>query len=371
MQEFEKSLRQKLQESIYNDFGAENYDVERFGVLAEPKKDYLLKLKLKVKKALRWKKKHNIDSAIRKLTHLAQMEYLFSILNKEGKILLIELIAYRVLGRKKVKLSINDSKFEEQLELVDSLMNASKEIDPGFMHFVLYEYDLTSIGKPIKLYFTKIGVMTDFILEQYAYKLNNKTVIEAESGDTVLDLGACWGDTALYFAEKVGKAGQVKSFEFIPNNIDLFNKNINLNPNLKSRIQLVTQPVTDKTGERIYFMDNGPGSRVSVKPFKEQTGEATTITIDDFVEKEQLEKVDFIKMDIEGAEPYALKGAIKTIMKYKPKLAIAIYHSLGDFVSIPKWIADLNIGYELYLGHYTIHSEETIIFAKVKYDSSN
>ena len=68
-------------------------------------------------------------------------------------------------------------------------------------------------------------------------------------------------------------------------------------------------------------------------------------------------------MDIEGAELLALNGAIETIKKFKPKLAIAIYHSMSDFISIPKWIDDLNLGYKLYLDHYTIHTEETILYA--------
>jgi hypothetical protein len=75
--------------------------------------------------------------------------------------------------------------------------------------------------------------------------------------------------------------------------------------------------------------------------------------------------VDFIKMDIEGAEPYALKGAINTIKKFKPKLAIAIYHSLSDFVQIPKFIDDLGLGYKLHLSHCSIHEEETILFAAI------
>jgi hypothetical protein len=50
-------------------------------------------------------------------------------------------------------------------------------------------------------------------------------------------------------------------------------------------------------------------------------------------------------------------------MKYKPKLAIAIYHSMDDFLNIPKWILDLDVGYKIYLGHSTIHSEESVIFA--------
>jgi hypothetical protein len=74
--------------------------------------------------------------------------------------------------------------------------------------------------------------------------------------------------------------------------------------------------------------------------------------------------VDFIKMDIEGAELPALKGAVETIKKFKPQLAIAIYHNMEDFTAIPKWIKGLGLGYQLYLGHYTIHGEETVIFAK-------
>jgi hypothetical protein len=76
-------------------------------------------------------------------------------------------------------------------------------------------------------------------------------------------------------------------------------------------------------------------------------------------------RIDFIKMDIEGAELPALKGAVKTIRKFKPKLAIAIYHSWDDFTGLPAFINSLDLGYRLFIGHYTIHAEETILFAEV------
>ena len=69
-------------------------------------------------------------------------------------------------------------------------------------------------------------------------------------------------------------------------------------------------------------------------------------------------------MDIEGAEPLALEGAIETIKRFRPKLAIAIYHSMNDFVAIPNWILNLDLDYEIFIGHYTIHAEETVCFAK-------
>ena len=73
--------------------------------------------------------------------------------------------------------------------------------------------------------------------------------------------------------------------------------------------------------------------------------------------------VDFIKMDIEGAESEALEGAKQTIRAFHPKLAISVYHKLDDFWTIPKYIDQLGMGYRFYLRHFTIHREETVLFA--------
>ena len=89
----------------------------------------------------------------------------------------------------------------------------------------------------------------------------------------------------------------------------------------------------------------------------------STISIDDLVESQKIPTVDFIKMDIEGAELYALKGALTTLQTFKPKLAISVYHSLEEYSSILLWIANLNLGYKFHLRHFTIHAEETILFA--------
>jgi len=208
-------------------------------------------------------------------------------------------------------------------------------------------------------------VAIDFIIEQYAYKIENKSVIAVNEGDVVFDLGACWGDTALYFAAKTGIQGKVYSFEFIPDNIKLFNKNIDLNPILKNQIELVEHPVSNTSDEKIYFLDNGPASRIEFEPFDGYNGIAITTSMDDFVKRNNIQKVDFIKMDIEGAEELALEGAIETIKKFKPKLAIAIYHNMNQFVNVPIWINNLDLGYKLYLEHFSIYTGETVIFAKV------
>jgi hypothetical protein len=94
--------------------------------------------------------------------------------------------------------------------------------------------------------------------------------------------------------------------------------------------------------------------------------EITTVSIDDFVHERNLPRVDFIKMDIEGAELSALKGAEKTIRAHKPRLAIAVYHRREDFIDISTYLNDLDVGYEFFLDHFTIYGEETVLFAVPK-----
>lgn len=85
--------------------------------------------------------------------------------------------------------------------------------------------------------------------------------------------------------------------------------------------------------------------------------------IDDEV---QDEKVTFIKMDIEGAELDALKGAKDTILRDKPKLAICIYHKKSDLYELPGYILSLVPEYKLCVRHYTSISWETVLYAWIE-----
>lgn len=73
-------------------------------------------------------------------------------------------------------------------------------------------------------------------------------------------------------------------------------------------------------------------------------------------------RVDFIKMDIEGAEISALKGAAKTIKAYTPTLAICAYHKSTDFWEIAEFILSLNADYKLYFRHYTTSAVESVLY---------
>lgn len=84
-----------------------------------------------------------------------------------------------------------------------------------------------------------------------------------------------------------------------------------------------------------------------------------TVPIDDVIGA----GVTFIKMDIEGAEYQSLLGASKTIKKYRPKLAICLYHKLEDIIEIPYIILSINPDYKLVIRHYTTCNWETVLYA--------
>ena len=163
------------------------------------------------------------------------------------------------------------------------------------------------------------------------------------------------------FADKVGSSGHVYSFEFIPANLEVFERNIGLNENVSDRVSIVRKALGAESGKFLKFSNNGPGSHVG--DHKDNYVEVQSITIDDFVSENGLNKVDFIKMDIEGSELPSLQGAMNVLRKFKPKLAISIYHSLDDFVNIPCFLNSLRLGYKFFIKHGTMHSEETVLLA--------
>lgn len=89
-------------------------------------------------------------------------------------------------------------------------------------------------------------------------------------------------------------------------------------------------------------------------------GNAEAISIDDVLNGSP---VSFIKMDVEGSELEALKGAEASIRRYRPRLAISIYHKPEDIFEIPAYIISIHRDYQLYIRHYTSDIWETILYA--------
>ena len=75
------------------------------------------------------------------------------------------------------------------------------------------------------------------------------------------------------------------------------------------------------------------------------------------------DKVTFIKMDIEGSELEALKGAEKVIRRDHPKLAVCLYHKNEDLWTLPDIILQYNPDYKYYIRHYSMDMLDTVLYA--------
>lgn len=186
--------------------------------------------------------------------------------------------------------------------------------------------------------------------------------IQPEPGDVMLDCGGGLGDTAIYFADHVGSAGRVFTFEFVARNLAVFRRNLALNPRVADRIRCVERAVGARTGDVVRYDDRGVSTRLG----DAGACEAETVRLDDFAEREGLERVDLIKMDVEGAEREALTGAARILRTYAPKLAISAYHRLDDLYELPRRIREIHPGYRFWLDHHTIHREETVLYGLVE-----
>lgn len=86
-------------------------------------------------------------------------------------------------------------------------------------------------------------------------------------------------------------------------------------------------------------------------------------TLDNMLE--DVKRITFVKMDIEGSEYDALRGAEKLIKKHMPRMAISVYHHPEDILTIPKLIYEYNCSYRFALRQYGSNMNETILYAWV------
>ena len=291
-------------------------------------------------------------------------EYLYSLLaDQSSRDLLVKLMAYRVLGHRKVKLPRNTPQYWRDITSMSDLRTGAEPLPIKFDDGKLAAYDLTSHGYNITCHASPTGLACTFLQKQYEYHRGD-VHIKPEIADVVIDAGACWGETTMYFAHEVGPLGFVAAYEFIPSNVAVFRRNVDLNPHLRDRIRLLEAPLWKASGQVLHYVDWGPGSRIT-----EDTrdgsfdGLTETTTIDENVPLIGLQRVDYIKLDIEGAELDALRGGEATLRRYRPKLAVSLYHNPEDIETIPRYLAGLDLGYRFYLDHHTIYQNETVLFA--------
>ena len=140
-----------------------------------------------------------------------------------------------------------------------------------------------------------------------------------ETGNIVVDIGANIGLHTLNMARIVGNTGQVFAFEPDPSNFEILKKNVKIN-NYKNII-LEQKAVGDKHGKAtLYQSDNPINHRIFPQTERATNQVQVELTnLDNYFDSDMIDKINFIKIDVEGMEFGVLKG-MKNILKNNKKI---------------------------------------------------
>lgn len=205
----------------------------------------------------------------------------------------------------------------------------------------------------IKTYMT--GDDGCLIMSSYDHYFN--PYVCPQQGDVVIDGGAFNGISARRFHELANPAKIIsfeptaKSYELLVANTEPFRKHsICINKALWSDERTLKFTSSDGSPEGNSVSDYGT---ISIE----------TTSIDATVASLNLDRVDLIKLDVEGAELEALKGAKDTINHFHPKLQVCLYHNLEDLWTLPLHILADFPGYKFRVGHHSLDPHETVLYA--------
>lgn|SRR5574341_1414143 len=170
-----------------------------------------------------------------------------------------------------------------------------------------------------------LGLAISGIYEAFETELVKK---EIKKGYVVLDIGANIGYYTLIFAKLVGENGKVFAFEPDPVNFALLKKNVEING--YRNVILVRKAVSNKSEHiRLYLSEDNKGdARIYDSADDRESIEIDAIRLDDYF-KNYNGRIDFIKMDIQGAEGRAVEGSTLILQKNEKLKVVTEFWPIG------------------------------------------
>ncbi len=173
-----------------------------------------------------------------------------------------------------------------------------------------------------------------------------------QRGMVCLDIGANIGYYVTLESKMIGDEGKIIAIEPSPLNFDYLKRNMMLQTT--KNIEVFNFAAGDKIGQINFVMDeneSNSGRVISDDEAKKWSGPVTKLpvkTIDSFLEEIKIDKIDFLRMDVEGYEYHIFQGMKNTIKKSKPIIQIEVHKSIMGYETTKKWLIELkNEGYEL------------------------
>ena len=190
--------------------------------------------------------------------------------------------------------------------------------------------------------------------------------VSLNEGDVILNCGIEAGQEIPFYMRMIGKTGKLHCVDplgfdylndFVQPTVEYFGPQI-----IKHTYALSNQNGTLELASAI------GGTDASIKPVKYNiTGGFSkrvfpSITVDSLVEKSNLEKLDLIKMDLEGAEELVLPGTLEVMKKFRPQAAISIYHEPHHYWEIPLFFMKALDRYSYFIDVYSFGRYEIILY---------
>ncbi len=236
----------------------------------------------------------------------------------------------------------NNSVFININKLTSECINKNKYELIKVQKLLTHDHDsLVTFNTVIQARLSKNTDLFSTVSSEITYTPND--IFNINSTDVVLDCGAAYGDTLPMFS----KSKLIYAIEPDPNNF-----------------KLLTDYVSQMKLANVITINVGLWYECTALPFYDKCGNFLTkisgITIDSLNTN-----ASYIKMDIEGAELEALKGASKLIKNNKPKLAICVYHKPEHIFEIPLYLQQIQPEYKFYFRHQCMNDYfDSILFCK-------
>lgn len=188
-----------------------------------------------------------------------------------------------------------------------------------------------------------------------------KDILPMRDDHSYVDVGAFDGNTCQAFADCFhGRYRKIYAFEPVPSSAERVLKRG------LPRLELYPVAASDQEGSFPFrYNDYCDTPMATTVEFPSGTGPIHTLKTDTIDHVLDGQEATFIKMDIEGSELAALKGAAQTIRTDKPFLAICVYHKREDLITIPQYLKELVPEYKLYLRHHSLTPVDTVLYCRL------
>jgi len=224
-----------------------------------------------------------------------------------------------LVTRKSRMIKISIHHFAYLQDIIDSFDYYFNAVEPEvFGDQVIVDYSV-----PRKHVLMPSGI--SFFFSSFAEPLETTDIYlqkgDLKDGDVILDLGSYCGSTVWGFSRAVGANGKVYGFEPDPVNYDVLCKNVEYHKLLNTVV--INKGVWSTSGNLLFQGEGNMGSGMAnVQDRAANLLNVQVVSLSDFCSEFSIDRIDYIKMDIEGAEVEVLKASADVLRKFKPRLII-------------------------------------------------